>query len=244
MHPILFKIGNITFYSHGLLIVLGIIAAALLIFCLSKKNDLDRTYLLDNIVYVSLIGVIGARITYFILYPHQFESASQIILLWDGGLVSYGGFVLGALALFILLKIQKQPILKWLDLYVIGLFLGLFFGRIGDWFAGDYGTGLGVTRFTQSFLPTPLLEAGLCVLIVIFSLSIFLLGKKRLIDGLVLLSSILIYSGGRFIIDFWRGEMPIFLGLSTGQIFSLIVFAISLAIFVLMVRGEKERSLQ
>lgn len=234
MYPVLFKIGSLTFYSHGILLVAGIVFGALLVYFLSKKSELDNMYILDDIIYISLFGVIGARIAYFVLYPHQFTNISQIILLWQGGLVSYGGFILGAVVLLVLLKFQKQPILPWLDLFAIGLPLGVAFGRIGDWLAGDYGLfpGIGGSGLMGRLTNSPLLEAGLCVLIVLVLLSIYIFAKNKVMDGIILMLSVLIYSGGRFIIDFWRGDASFFLGLSLGQLFSLIVFVATLAIFV------------
>lgn len=241
MHPILFKIGGLTFYSHGLFIVLGIIVGALLVYLLASKSGLDKTRLIDNIIYVCLIGVIGARVTYFILYPGQFESISQIIFLWQGGLVSYGGFVLGGLALFFLLRLQKQPILKWLDLFAIGLPFGLLLGRIGDWLAGDYGIfPLAKKAIFGIQMPNPLVEAGFCALVVLILLSIFWFGRDKVKDGTIFLLSVLIYSGGRFIIDFWRYEAPVLFGLSAGQVFNIIVFLLATVIFILKLMREKK----
>ncbi len=242
MYPVLFKIGGLNFYSHGMLIVAGIIFAALLIFFLSKRSELNQSYLLDNIIYVSLFGMIGARIAYFILYPNQWSNLSQIFLLWQGGLVSFGGFILGAITLLILLKSQKQSVLPWLDLFAIGLPLGIAFARVGDWLAGDYGilSAAVINGFWAKFVNNPLLEAVLCVLILIILLSIFLFAKKKVSDGFIFLLSILIYTGGRFIIDFWRSDPDFFVGLSVGQTFSLIVFIIIGLLFIIMARKGRK----
>ena len=242
MYPVLFKIGSVVFYSHGVLLVAGIIFGALLVYLLSRRSELSQNYVLDNVIYVSLFGIIGARIAYFLLYPNQFNNISQVIFLWQGGLVSFGGFILGGITLFFLLKLQKQPILPWLDLFAIGLPLGIALGRVGDWSAGDYGIlpVLAASGAWAQFVNNPLLEAGLCVLIVLILLFMFLFAKIKKIDGIIFLLSILIYSGGRFMIDFWRGDPSFLIGLSLGQLFSLLMFIVSAVVFALKIRKDRK----
>jgi phosphatidylglycerol:prolipoprotein diacylglycerol transferase len=188
-----------------------------------------------------LFGIIGARIAYFLLYPDQFNSLSQIIFIWEGGLVSYGGFVLGGLTFLILLKFQKQPVLAWFDALAVGFPLGLFFGRIGDVLTGDYSGAEKFTTFSslKSGVPLPFYEAALCLLIFFIALALYL-KKDRIVSGLVFLITLLLYSGGRFIIDFWRSESGLIWKLSLGQVFGLTIFIASLVAIILLLRVQKK----
>lgn len=222
--------------------VLGIVFAALIAYLISKKEDLDGDFLFNNILYTVLFGIVGARITYFILYPEQFNSLSQLILLWEGGLVSYGGFVLGGLTVLIFLKIQKQPVLKWFDALAVGLPVGIFCARIGDIISGDYYNAANFTGLSsfRNGLPTPLYEAFLCLLVFAIAL-IVALKKKKVFPGLVFFLTLLLYSGGRFIIDFWRNEEAILWKLSFGQFFSLVIFLAALITIILLLLKSRTK---
>jgi len=235
MYPILFKIGNLNFYSHGVLMVIGIVFAALMVHLISKREDMDGDFLFNNVIYTVLFGIVGARITYFMLYPEQFDSLSQLIFLWEGGLVSYGGFILGGLTFLILLKVQKQPVLRWFDMLAVGFPVGIFFARIGDIVSGDYYNASVFTSLSsfRNGLPTPLHEALLCLLVFVIAL-IVVLKKKKISPGIVFFLTLLLYSGGRFIIDFWRNEEAIFWSLSFGQLFGLAIFLITLIMIILL----------
>lgn len=238
MYPIIFQIGGLTFYSHGVLIVAGIFAGALLVYFLAKKLGLSRPNLFDNIIYTTLAGIIGSRLAYLFSYPNQFQNPIQFFRFSEGGLISYGGFIAGGLTLYLLLKSQKQPVMKWFDLFSAGLLLGLAFGRAGDYLTGDYGAMQASGVF--SLASNPLLESFLCLLVIVISLLILLVGKERFKEGTAFFVSVLIYSGGRFIIEFWRGDPDFFLGMSFSQIFSILVFIISLGLFIL-IRKMKQK---
>ncbi len=236
MHPVLFKIGQFQFYTHGVLAVFGIIAASTVIFSLAGARKLSREYLFDNIIYSVLFGIIGARLTYFFLYRDQFAKWRDVFFVWQGGLVSYGGFIAGALALLAILRLQKAPVLTWLDLFAVALPLGIFFGRMGDIFAGEYfGVVNPASLAFAGRIPVTLYE-GIWDLILFGSLFFFYKkSSMKANNGIYLSLSVGLYSGGRFIIDFWRDDSNLVWNLSAGQITSLILFILSLLFFILQV---------
>lgn len=243
MHPILFQLGAVTIYTHGLLAVLGIILGAAVAYYLAGKKGLKNPYFFDIIIFTALLGIIGARLAYFVLYRDQFENSSQIFFLWQGGLVSYGGFVVGAITFSLISRAQKQPVLRWFDFLSVGFFLGLMFGRIGDIFAGDYsGAPITGSKFLGYFssVPVPLYEAFLCLFIFALSLLAILRFYDRLQSGMVFLFSALVYTAGRFVIDFWRVENNWFWQISIGQAFSLIFLILSLCGMILLLTRRKE----
>jgi len=223
MFPILFSIGSFHIYTHGVMAVLGIILGSLTVYSLAKKKGYNTEYLFDYIIYVVLVGIIGARVTYFVLYHDQFSQLRQILYLSDGGMVSYGGFILGGLMLYLLFRSQKETVMKWLDLFALGFPFALILGRVGNLFAGEYAGVITKSRFSIDHqVPIPVYE-GL-FLIVILIILILLARKKKLVDGTLFFSILAMYGGFRFILDFWRDEPHLFSIISLGQIISLLVF--------------------
>jgi len=244
MHPILFQIGSVTFYTHGVLAVIGIVLGSFVVYRLAKSNNLDTTFFFDNIVFTTLFGIIGARVAYFLIYPSSFESWTKVFYLWEGGLVSYGGFFLGIITFILLLRKQGQPVMKWLDVAAIGFFLGLLIGRIGDLFAGEFA-GVPTNSRLLSILPNnnliaiPFFEALLCLLIVITATLLYRRNYNNLTQRNLFLGSFFFYGLGRFIIDFGRYENDIILHLSLGQIVSLSVAIIALLLIILGARKKE-----
>lgn len=232
MHPILFKIGGFTFYTHGLLAVVGIVVGAIILSHLAKKSSLNRNFLFDNVVYAVLFGIIGARLTYYFIYSSQFQSLSDILKLWQGGLVSYGGFILGGIAMWILFKIQKQPVLKWFDLAAIAFFAGLFFGRLGNLFAGEYAGFITTSRFALGGVIPVTLYEGIMDLGIFFALWLIYRRISSLSTGIIFSIGLIVYGIGRFVIDFWRDETNLLGTISLGQLASLAVVILGTSILI------------
>jgi phosphatidylglycerol:prolipoprotein diacylglycerol transferase len=236
MYPILFKLGGFTFYTHGLLAVLGIIFGSAVLYFLAKKSKLKTEFLFDNIVWSVLFGIIGARITYFVLYREQFATFKEIFYLWDGGMVSLGGFILGYLAFVFLIRSQKDNLAKWLSLGSISFALGLAIGRIGNIFAGEYAGVRTLDHFNiQGFVPVNMYESLLLFLI----FGLFFLFRNisiaRKIDGFIFTAFWFAYSLGRFIIDFWSDEKRLFWHISFGQTVCLAICLVSIYFIIKMV---------
>ncbi|MEI8143449.1 MAG: prolipoprotein diacylglyceryl transferase [Candidatus Berkelbacteria bacterium] len=232
MYPILFKIGGVTIYSHGVMAIIGIVVALLIMFWLSKRAKLDNSVLIDNVIFTVLFGIIGARITYFVLYRDQFASFQEIFYLWQGGMVSYGGFILGGLAYCLLFYWQKAKVVRWLDILAIAFPLGLFFGRIGNILAGEYsGVPTSSAINLGGLVPVPAYEALLLVLI--FSTCLVLIRRgAALKNGVWTLFVLGSYSLGRFIIDFWRDEPKLLSIFSLGQLVGLVIFVVCLILYI------------
>lgn len=245
MHPILFQLGSLTFYTHGVLAVIGIILGAILVYELAKLARLNTELFFDNIVFTVLFGIIGARIAYLLIYMSSFDSWTQFFYMWEGGLVSYGGFFLGAITFILLLRKQGQSVMKWLDVTSIGFFLGLFLGRIGDIFAGEYAGTLTSSKWLSVFpnnnlIVIPFFEAILCLIIFIISIIVYRRIYDTLSEGLLFVGTFFLYGLGRFIIDFGRDESDLILHLSLGQFVSLIIAIISLCYFVLISKKRRQ----
>jgi phosphatidylglycerol:prolipoprotein diacylglycerol transferase len=236
MYPILFHVGGLTFTTHGFLAVLGIITGSSLLYILAKKKKIDTRYLINDVVYSVSMGVIGARVVYFLLYRDQFATWQEIFFLWNGGMVSYGGFILGGITFVLLFRRQKSKVYLWLDALSISFAFGLFFGRLGNIFAGEY-SGINSKYGIGGIVPVTLYE-GVYVLIIGCLLLMTYLKNNKIKEGLIFWLFVFFYGFGRFIIDFWRDEQDLFYGISLGQIISLSFVVLS--IYFLINRYSRE----
>ena len=139
MHPRLFEIPfvHLTLWSFGLMMVLGFLAALLLVRRLSRRAGLDAEVLSNAALYSLIVGVVGARTFFVIHYFEQFrDDLPSVLAIWHGGLEFIGGVVPAVAFLLFYLHRRKLPIRRYLDIMAMGLMLGLAFGRIGCFLNG------------------------------------------------------------------------------------------------------------
>jgi len=238
MHPILFQFSlfnkNYFIGSYGVIVFIALCIALTLTLITAKKiekNKLDifiySIIIFSNILFFSfLVGLL--------LYSKNF---SEILSLQSPVFVSWGGMIGLLLAILFITKRWNEKIFDLLYLFIPPGFIAMGIGRIGCHFGGCcYGipTKLNIgIKFTSPIAPaslysTPLLPVQLISTFVLISAGImlFLLQKKFKNDKIKLtITALFIYSIFRFIIEFFRNDPRIFfIGLSDGQIFSVLLF--------------------
>ncbi|HHY40957.1 MAG TPA: prolipoprotein diacylglyceryl transferase, partial [Syntrophaceticus sp.] len=75
MRPVLFEIGNLSIYSYGFFVALGIAVATLWMIYQSKKWGKSPDIVLDCVLIAVISGVIGARLFYVFLYEADYYLA-------------------------------------------------------------------------------------------------------------------------------------------------------------------------
>jgi phosphatidylglycerol:prolipoprotein diacylglycerol transferase len=252
MFPILFQIGPVTVHTYGLLVAAGFIVGISLALHFGKKEGISKEKILD-IGFLSLVSaIVGSRLLFVIIeYRHFSQNPIEIFKIWEGGLVFYGGLLLVIPVLFSYFKRHTLPTWTMLDILAPCLAIGHAIGRIGCFSAGCcYGkpTELpwGIT-FTHplsmatigiSLHPTQLYESiaelGIFAFLILFK-------KYKKFDGQILWLYILLYSGARFFIEFFRGDSE--RGMISGEFsisqgVSIILFGA--ALFFLVSQGQKK----
>ena len=241
MYPILIEFGFFKIFTYGLLVATGFLVAILLASSRAEKEGLDSQKVLDLCFYVMVSALLGARLLYVIVeYRYFLDSPLEIFKFWKGGLVFYGGLILGVLISLWYLKRNQMPMWKTADLLAPSIALGQSIGRWGCFFAGCcYGkktdVAWGIT-FTDPRSLAPL-EISLHPTQVYLSLNavfifIFLmwLSKRKVFDGQILWSYGILYSIGRFLIEYFRGDdrgFPVEQVFSTSQFVGVFVFSFS-----------------
>lgn len=251
-----FDIFGFTVGVYGLCSVVGLLLCGLVGSRMIKRFGIDFYDFILIMLSVALGLVIGAHIVYGITRIDLFVTAVshigklsfvrffEIMGIVFGGMVFYGGFLGGLAAIPIYCKFNKKYRARdILDIYAVLVPLFHVFGRIGCFFGGCcYGieSHFGFTVHGNTVnpdindvnrLPVPLIEAVCNLLIFLLLLYLF---KKKYMGGKLILIYMLVYPVVRFTMEFFRGDTirGFFLGLSTSQWISILLFTTSVVILI------------
>lgn len=241
MHPILFRLGNITIYSFGTFLAAAFIVGLWLTRREMKDRGLEQDAAYDLVLGVAVGALFGARLFYVVGHWTDFYASNpaEILRIWNGGLVFYGGLLGGAIGLIIIALVKRMDIIRLADTVAAPLSLGTAIGRIGCFLNGCcYGIPAkapwGLNFFgDKRYLPTQLIEMAWAL--IMFGVIFFWLEKKYEFksDGSVFLIYLAMYSFGRFFVEFVRYANWHLFGIFTfSQLLSIVVFAISLTMIV------------
>jgi len=240
MHPVLIELGSFTLYTYGLFVGLGFVAA---LFFASKnalnydlrpdcdkradhnrkdkntaRGETDNPGVISDLFFVLLVSaILGARLFYVGLdFPYFWKNPLEIVKIWNGGLVFYGGFISALVTGFF--YIRKKHLNVWVtaDIVAPAIALGHAVGRIGCFFAGCcYGKACSLpwaVTFTDPDSLAPL-NIGLhptqlysvASNLAIFFILLFLQKQKKF-HGMVFWSYVLLYGLFRSIVEMFRGD--------------------------------------
>ena len=237
MFPHLFEIptpfGELPIRSFGLMVLLGAVAGLVYLqYAFRRLGVPGEDPLGAAAVRILLCGFIGARMLYLVVHPDAARGILAPIAVWEGGLVSYGGFFGGAFGAWLFARKVKLPLLRLGDAILVALVLGQVFGRIGCLLVGDdHGrpwdgplaitfpsagvdpaTGLKYgpegSLFPRQWLDVPVHPSQLylsAMNLVLFLVGARLFTRKRF-DGQVASVLMMLYAVGRFSIEYTRGD--------------------------------------
>lgn len=132
--PVAFSLGPIDIRWYAIFILSGIVGGVILSSWLAKSRGLDPDFVLDIAPWVVVFAIIGARLYWVMLEWDRFsDDPLGAINIRSGGMTIHGAVVGGAIALWVLCRIFRQPFLTWLDILAPALALGQALGRWGNW---------------------------------------------------------------------------------------------------------------
>lgn len=230
MHPPLtikiFKRSISSFHFFG---TAGYFLGLILGICLAFLTNL-------NIWPVLVCGITGATVLFGLTYLYKKITGRE-------DLVYYQHEIAILLSCIIVLYFLKLPVVKYLDITLMGIGTFLAFGRIGCFSVGcchgkpgKFGVKYNDAHVAEGFnpafagviiFPIQLIES-FCVLITVIISSYTIL--KGFSPGIALLIYTVIYGVVRFILEYFRGdaERPYLQGFSEAQWTTFAVFAISI----------------
>ncbi|MFT3698713.1 MAG: prolipoprotein diacylglyceryl transferase [Kofleriaceae bacterium] len=233
--------------------IAGVVGLVLML-ALAKRRGIDSGIVASVVLWSYLAAVTaGIVVPMTIDAIGRLASTGQLAFRW-AGMTSFWGYLAGAIALVAVCRRDKFPVAKMADLAVIPMGAALVLSRLGCFMAGcDYGRVSSVpwaVRFPAGspawrdqihaglipagrleslpVHPTQLYEAALGLAIIV--LGIVFARKKGMKDGRAFVMAVAVYAIGRLLNETLRADMGrgVYAGLSSGQIFSLLVlFAIA-----------------
>jgi phosphatidylglycerol:prolipoprotein diacylglycerol transferase len=233
MYPVLFQFGGFSIYAYGFFITVGFVTTLVLASLKIRKSKIGISFgnLVDLFFYTVLSAIIGSRLLFVLIHFDDYrQNPMQIFKIWEGGLVFYGGLLLAIGVSLWYMRWHRLPIWRVADLISPLISLGLFFGRIGCFFAGCcYGkeTSLpwgvifnhpdSLAPLNIPLHPTQLYDAanGLAIFFLLSWME-----KRKTFDGEIFWLFLFLYSITRFFIETLRGDPRGFLFgnlLSTSQ---------------------------
>jgi len=249
MHNEIFSIGPVTVYGYGLMIAIGIMAAYLLGEYRAKRQGLDSDKVFGLVIWAVIAGALGGKILFYLTQIRAIIEDPSI--LWDfaNGFVIYGALVGGITGIVLYCLIKKLNFWSYFDLAMPSVALAQGFGRIGCFLAGccygmESSCPIAVVFQNSDYapngvplLPTQLISSGLDFLHFVILLVFAKKYKKG--EGQVAGLYLIFYSVGRFILEFFRGDLV--RGnvgvLSTSQFISIFMLVFGCVIFVLSGKG-------
>ena len=137
------EIGPLTLNFYGLIIMVGVIAAAVLSYFEAKRQNLNTDVVLDSLTWIIIGGVIGARLWHIFTPPasmveqgittqYYLTHPLAAIAIWRGGLGIPGAVAGGALAFYLYSRKRDLNFGQWADVFAPGLALGQAIGRWGN----------------------------------------------------------------------------------------------------------------
>jgi len=242
----------------GLMVALAVFSGIPILASSFRRNGIDSGLAEKYAVAAGVSGILGARVWYLIVNTNQIledASSARSTVEWfsivaghvfaSAGFIFYGGFVVAAITLWIMMKRDRILPSQFLDTMGPGLALSYAIGRIGCQLSGDgdygmatsswigmsYETGVVPTPPGVRAYPAPFFESVMSILVFIILTRIEekgLLKRPYSRFGLYLAAM----SCERFLIEIIRLNPRFSAGISQAQVFALTFLVLGLVLMV------------
>ncbi|WP_306214573.1 prolipoprotein diacylglyceryl transferase, partial [Actinoplanes sp. RD1] len=131
--------------AYAICIVLGIVAAVLIMEYRLRRRGVAPWVSLDMAVWAVPFGIVGARVYHVITSPEAYfgdgGDPMRVFQIWEGGLGIWGAVAGGALGAWFAARQIGLPLSVFADALAPGLPVAQAIGRLGNWFNNElYGS--------------------------------------------------------------------------------------------------------
>lgn len=249
MYPILFRIGDFTVTSYGVMLVVAFIGAGLVVAADFRRRGWDPAAAQDIVLAAMLGGVVGSKLFWALGQGDQLVTDPIGTLFSRGGFTFYGGLIGGIATVVGWLVWRKYPLREAVDSCGLAIPVGYMLGRVGCFLVGDdYGRPTDLpwgVAFPEGSPPTVIPVHPTQLYEIAMTLPIFLvlwsLRKRDLPAGTIFFLFFVLAGVERFVVEFWRVNPDLALGLTLAQWISLGFIAAGIAglVYVRKVPAKK-----
>jgi phosphatidylglycerol:prolipoprotein diacylglycerol transferase len=248
-NPVLVRIGPLSIYWYGVLIVAGSMLAAQIASILSRRNGHNPETAWNLLLVVLVAGIIGGRLYHVVSsWTYYREHLNEIFGLQMAGFGIYGSVLGGLVGLWLFVRRYHLRYLEWADYCAPGLLLAQAIGRWGNFFNMElYGPptdlpwGIYVPpshrlpglEMYERFHPTFFYESALNLVGAALLLLLAYRWKKGRRWGDILLLYGMYYPFIRFFIEFLRPDAWKVSGIAVAHLVSVGMFIFFGALFVI-----------
>lgn len=257
MYNDIFSIGPVTVHGYGLMIAIGVLVCMIVSDKRSVKRGVNGDYVYTMTLLTVILGFMAAKVLFIITYLKDFL-ADPISFIRGSGFVVFGGIIGGVATIWGYCKINKIDFLGAFDVVVPGVALAQGFGRIGCLLAGCcYGretdSAIGIIFKHSNFAPNNvrLLPTQIMMAVgdfIIAGLLFWITSKveKKIMQekgleqppfgcgGRIGLAYLILYSVGRFGVEFFRNDYRGSVGILSTSQFIAVIMAIVCAVIYYM----------
>lgn len=233
--PEIFRLGPLAPRWYGILFALGFALGYMIMVQIYRNERRPKENLSSLFLYIFLGTLIGARLGHVLFYQPDYYLARpwEILMIWQGGLASHGGFIGVLIALYLYLKkYREMSFLELGDRLVIASLPAAGLIRIGNFFNSEI---LGVpTNLPWAIIflrvddvprhPAMLYEALSYLLVFAILYSAYWKTEIIKIPGRILGAAFVACFTARFLIEFVKEEQVSFeqgMLLNLGQLLSI-----------------------
>jgi phosphatidylglycerol:prolipoprotein diacylglycerol transferase len=214
------------------------------------RHGLDPQRVSDLAMCLLIGGIVGSRVLHVISYWREDFAGRplwEIVAIWKGGLVFYGGLIGAAIAGLAFVKLKHLPFFKTADALAPSIALGSMFGRIGCLMTGCcYGAKCDLPwaicfpeeheTHGMPVHPTQLYDSFANLLLY---LGLAWLYRRKKFDGQVFAVFLIGYAVLRSTVEMFRGDYQageIHAGLTPAQLVSVAIVVIGIALLAWLPR--------
>lgn len=246
MRVVLFTIGGFPVHSYGLVVAVAALLAMGVALYLTRGTPY-HPHIPNLMAYLMAGAILFARVwhVFFFQWAYYAGHPGEILQIWNGGLSIQGGLAGGFLAAMVYARKHRLPFWGLADALAPAIILGQGIGRSacflnGDAFGAPTGTGFGIvyppgTMAYDTYGALPLWPAEVWEGqwdIAVFALLIMLKAFKWP-KGCLFAAYAILYSIGRFMLEYLRGDSPRYaFGWTAGQWTSAAVLAAGLGLLI------------
>lgn len=246
------ELGPLKLPTYGLMLCISLLAGIQMAVARAERHGLERSFVYTTASVAALVAILGSKLSDWLI---RGSGALSLGTALTGAGTFLGGFLLAWVAIVIAAQRARVSVWRLADSFAPSVALGVVLVRVGCFGAScDYGkptelpwgvvfTNPVAAQFTGVPLgvrlhPSQLYESalGLVILVVLLVAE-----RKPRPAGLLALTFATLYSAGRFVLEFWRGDVDrgLWGPLSTSQWLSVVTLVAFWGLYLGMKRQRE-----